>query len=193
VTPPPRPTLTPSFRDTLPTWTAGRPWYRGTGTPRLALLGTLRFEDPAGEVGMETHLVHDGSTAYQLPLTYRGAPLEGAEDALVTRAEHSELGSRWIYDAEHDPVWNRLVVELALGRGAEPVGWQAGAHGQRISSEEPPAGELRVEVARVLVGGPVPTGAADVWALMGAWRVGGTEVGGPLVVVRRGGREPGSG
>jgi hypothetical protein len=37
-----------------------------------------RFADPAGEVGIETHLLHmaDGQIA-QVPVTYRAAPLDG--------------------------------------------------------------------------------------------------------------------
>ena len=35
---------------------AGQPWYLGAGIPLLSPVGYFRFEDPAGEVGMETHL-----------------------------------------------------------------------------------------------------------------------------------------
>ena len=37
-------------------------------------------------------------------MTYRGAPLAGAEEALIGTSEHGVLGTRWIYDAAHDPV-----------------------------------------------------------------------------------------
>ena len=83
-------TLTPSFRDFLPAWVASRPWYEGPGTPRPA--GFFRFEDPVGQVGVETHLLHNGEAVYQVPLTYRPAPLAGG--LLVTTAEHSVLGTR---------------------------------------------------------------------------------------------------
>ena len=66
-------TLTPHFREFLPPWVARQPWYRGTGTPSLSPVGYFRFEDPAGEVGIETDLVTDGSALYQIPMTYRGA------------------------------------------------------------------------------------------------------------------------
>ncbi len=90
-------TLTPYFRDFLPPWLARQPWYLGTGTPALVPVGHFRFEDPAGQVGIETHLVSDGGMVYQVPMTYRGAPLPGpgSAAALITTAEHSVLGTRW--------------------------------------------------------------------------------------------------
>lgn len=59
----------------------------------------------------------------QVPLTYRGAPLTGAEPWLLTTMEHSVLGRRWVYDATGDPAY---VVALAAailggGTGAEEV------------------------------------------------------------------------
>ena len=72
---------------------------------------SFRFDDPAGEVGCETHIVtvtvpQDRQLLVQVPFTYRGAPLEGApEEALVTRMDHSVLGDRWVYDAAFDPLY----------------------------------------------------------------------------------------
>ena len=42
---------------------------------------------------------------YQVPLTYRSEPLDGAEEFLVGEMEHSILGHRWCYDATGDPVY----------------------------------------------------------------------------------------
>jgi hypothetical protein len=108
-------TLTPGFREFLPPWLARQPWYAGTGVPALRPVGTFRLEDPDGEVGMETHLITDGSAVYQLPMTYRGAPL--ADGVLIATAEHSELGQRWIYDAESDPVWRAGLLRLVRDGG----------------------------------------------------------------------------
>jgi hypothetical protein len=114
-------TLTPGFREFLPPWVARQPWYAGTGVPALRPVGAFRLEDPDGEVGMETHLFTDGSAVYQVPMTYRGAPL--AEGALIATAEHSELGQRWIYDAESDPVWRAELLRLVRDGGqAGPSG-----------------------------------------------------------------------
>jgi len=83
----------------------------------LRMLTSFRFDDPAGEVGCETHIVAVplpavGDAIVQVPLTYRGAPLDAAPaEALVTTMEHSVLGTRWVYVAAHDPVY---VTELLL-------------------------------------------------------------------------------
>lgn len=83
----------------------------------LRMITSFRFDDPAGEVGCETHIVavtlpDAGEVVVQVPLTYRGAPLDDAPaEALVTTMEHSVLGERWVYEGAHDPVY---VTELLL-------------------------------------------------------------------------------
>jgi hypothetical protein len=60
--------------------------------------------------------VTDGAdTTYQVPLSYRGAPLEGAEAELVGTAEHGVLGPRWIYDGVRDPVVVAQLLALVSG------------------------------------------------------------------------------
>ena len=131
-------TLTPGFREFLPGWIAGQPWYTGPASPALRPAGFIRYEDPAGEVGMETHLLTDGSTTYQVPLTYRGAALAGGGAALVAEVEHSELGPRWIYDAEADPVWIAEMLRLA---GCDLTPEMASIQLNRILTTDPPPGE----------------------------------------------------
>lgn len=99
--------LRPSKIELMAAWLPKQEWFDGGEPVRL---GSFRFDDPAGEVGIETHLVGAGGRVYQVPLTYRGAPLEGAGDFLVGTMEHSVLGSRWVYDATADPVY---LAELA--------------------------------------------------------------------------------
>ncbi|MEO8222755.1 MAG: hypothetical protein ABI563_18460 [Specibacter sp.] len=101
--------LRPSKMELLADWLPLQDWFDGGGSP-LVRLGSFRFDDPAGEVGIETQLVGVGDQVYQVPLTYRGAPLAGAEEFLVGTLEHSVLGHRWVYDATGDPVY---VFELA--------------------------------------------------------------------------------
>lgn len=101
--------LRPSKMELLADWLPLQDWFDGGGSP-LVRLGSFRFDDPAGEVGIETQLVGVGDQVYQVPLTYRGAPLAGAEEFLVGTMEHSVLGHRWVYDAPGDPVY---VAELA--------------------------------------------------------------------------------
>jgi hypothetical protein len=54
-----------------------------------------------------------------VPLTYRGAPLEGAEAWLLGTSEHSVLGTRWFYDAAGDPVYAQVLAQAILGGGQE--------------------------------------------------------------------------
>ena len=114
-------TLVPTKLELLASWLPSQPWYDATGgQPALAKAGGFRLDDPAGEVGIEFMVVTDQSVrplaTYHVPLTYRGAPLPGAEHALVGETEHGVLGRRRVYDGEHDPV---LMAQLAaLVRGA---------------------------------------------------------------------------
>jgi hypothetical protein len=102
-------TLAPSKLELLADWLPQRPWYLDAGAPpALTKAGGFRLDDPAGDVGIEFMLVTDAAgereTTYSVPMTYRAAPLEGADDALIGTSEHGVLGTRWFYDAAHDPV-----------------------------------------------------------------------------------------
>lgn len=113
--------LKPTKLELLTSWLPTRPWYRGgPAEPELAKAGGFRLDDPQGEVGIEFMVVTDASspdpTGYLVPLTYRGAPLEGAEHALVGTMEHGVLGRRWAYDACHDPVAADRLTALIEGR-----------------------------------------------------------------------------
>jgi hypothetical protein len=112
-----RTTLVPSKLDLLTGWLPSRPWYADPGRePRLAKAGGFRLDDPKGEVGIEFLVASDGPAAYLVPLTYRSAPLDGAQGALIGIMEHGVLGRRWAYDGTRDPV---LVAQLAaLVQGA---------------------------------------------------------------------------
>ncbi|MEV5502906.1 1,4-alpha-glucan branching protein [Nonomuraea fuscirosea] len=117
-------TLTPTKLELLTTWLPTRPWYRGgPAGPELAKGGGFRLDDPEGAVGIEFMVVNDVSdgraTAYLVPLTYRGAPLDEAGHALIGTAEHGVLGRRWIYDGCHDPVLIAELTALIEGR-AQP-------------------------------------------------------------------------
>lgn len=109
-----RATLAPSKLDLLAAWLPTRPWGGAVGA--LQQLGAYRFDDPAGEVGVETFVVADAAgRVLHVPLTYRAAPLPGvAEGALVGTTEHSVLGTRWVYDGCADPVWVRTVLAAVL-------------------------------------------------------------------------------
>ncbi|WP_410812086.1 CG0192-related protein [Micromonospora sp. 067-2] len=107
-----RATLRPSKLDLLTTWLPSRPWYQGPADADVLIQAAYRLDDPADEVGIETMLV--GTTdgpVHQVPLTYRAAPLHGADESLVGTTEHSVLGTRWVYDGCADPAY---AVALAL-------------------------------------------------------------------------------
>ncbi|MYT29151.1 MULTISPECIES: hypothetical protein [unclassified Streptomyces] len=116
-----RTTLKPTKLELLTAWLPSRPWYRGTSqAPQLARAGGFRLDDPQGEVGIECLVVTDRSGdlpfTYFVPLTYRGAPLDGAEQGLVGTLEHGVLGRRWIYDGAHDPVLVGQLFAVFQGR-----------------------------------------------------------------------------
>lgn len=190
-------TLTPQFREFLPGWVAHQPWYAGSGVPDLAPVGYFRLADPAGEVGIETHLLRDGSTVYQVPLTYRGAPLDGpADGSLVATAEHSVLGTRWIYDAVADPVWADEVARLVATNGTSEPSGRAGvgpaeARGVRVRSAGLMADGTTIDLNRVLPAGHPAYDPGVVGMVMGSWHPDGGD--GPvatscLAVLRGGGR-----
>lgn len=182
-----RTTLKPTKLELLTDWLPTRPWYRGgEGEPRLAKAGGFRLDDPAGEVGVEFMVTTDTSgpdpVHYLVPLTYRGAPLESADHALVGTMEHGVLGRRWAYDACHDPLFVTELLALFEGRtqpqaqsltdtpdheiahsytGATPLPSvpAASVTDDEDSSELAVAAGLTVRLNRVLR--PAPDGAAD--------------------------------
>jgi Maltokinase N-terminal cap domain len=115
--------ITPTKAELIAAWLPSRPWSNGAQAP-LELLGAYRFDDPAGEVGIETHLVRTGrGDVLHVPLTYRDAPVDGAERHLVGTTEHSHLGRRWVYDACGDPVYAAVLASVIHTGGREAEQW----------------------------------------------------------------------
>jgi hypothetical protein len=105
-----RATITPTKSDLITEWAPTQPWGPSSSADAIEVIGSYRFDDPNGRVGMEVHLVRAEGAVFQVPLTYRDAPLDGGEGALVTEMHHSVLGTRWVYDGLRDP---QLVMMLA--------------------------------------------------------------------------------
>ncbi len=152
-------TLTPGKVDLVEAWIGRQRWYAAKGsTPHLRRVAAFRFDDPAGEVGIETLLLADDSgplpVLYQVPLTYRGTPLAGAEHALVGTSEHSVLGPRWVYDGPHDPVYAAQLLACLQGRARAASSRASGAVEESVAAERHPtwAEDVEVRAARVLTG-----------------------------------------
>lgn len=116
-----RATLTPSKPDLLAAWVPTQPW--GPAADAIVeVIGAFRFDDPNGRVGMETHLVRVGETVFQVPLTYREAPLDGGGAALVTEMHHSALGTRWVYDGLADADFVTMLAAATMTGQGEALG-----------------------------------------------------------------------
>ena len=86
-------TISPTKEELIAEWAPTQPWGPPADAP-TDFIGSYRFDDPEGRVGMEIHLVDAEGTLLQVPLTYRDEPLAGAERALITEMQHSALGTR---------------------------------------------------------------------------------------------------
>ena len=136
-------TMNPGKLELLAAWLPAQPWFPGSGRePELTKAGGFRLDDPQGEVGIEFMLVADGPLVYQVPMTYHGRELPGADGRLIGTSEHGVLGRRWIYDGIRDPV---LVAQLvAFFQG------EVEAQAQSVSNTPDPT--VTVQPA---VGGPL--------------------------------------
>ncbi|MFD2079014.1 hypothetical protein SAMN05421678_102278 [Actinopolymorpha cephalotaxi] len=112
--------IRPTKLELLGEWLPKQSWYAGDPGAAPASVGAYRFDDPRGEVGIETLLVRTaGGQVVQVPLTYRGAPLAGGEPFLVGTMEHSVLGQRWVYDGCGDPVYLSALAAVILGHAVQ--------------------------------------------------------------------------
>lgn len=178
-----RTTLTPGKLELVAGWWVHQPWYRGTGTPELTKAGGFRLDDPDGEVGCEFMVVGDADgTRYHLPVSYRGAPLPDANEALIGTTEHGVLGRRWVYDGARDP----LLLDLAAAFVNGEIPAQAQSESDTLdptvqaSVSGGPATPADLEIIRVLI----PDATTDARGqISGVWQVGGGTVGGPMVLV----------
>jgi Maltokinase N-terminal cap domain len=105
--------LHPTKMELLEGWLPQQPWFTAHGAA-LSKAGAYRFDDPEGEVGIETILVAGEGTVFQVPLTYRGSPLRDGEASLIGTMQHSVLGERWVYDACGDPSYAEALAAAIL-------------------------------------------------------------------------------
>ncbi|ROS58284.1 hypothetical protein EDF38_3027 [Frigoribacterium sp. PhB160] len=128
-------TLVPSKLDLVVPWAASQPWFEGDPAS-VVKVAAYRLDDPAGEVGLETLLLRAGDgPVLQVPVTYRDAPLAGAEASLVGTMRHSVLGERFVYDAVADPVYLATLVATALTGGGHADIVVRAADGSEVTHE----------------------------------------------------------
>ena len=116
-----RATIKPTKAELIAEWAPTQAWGWGATDP-VDVIGSYRFDDPDGCVGMETHLLTAAGALFQVPLTYRDERLDGAEDGLITEMQHSVLGTRWVYDGLRDPLFVAMLAGVAMTGQGEALG-----------------------------------------------------------------------
>ena len=166
-------TLVPPKLELVGAWARTRPWFQGDKDAMLTSVANYRFDDPAGEVGVEILLARAGDgPVLQIPVTYRDAPLPGGDAFFIGNTEHSVLGTRWVYDGPGDPVFVATATAAIVEGGHEAEMWIEvdGAMTKReptatvVGSGVPASGDLEI----VRIPGAVET--EDGYAtLIGQW------------------------
>ena len=171
-------TISPTKLEALTAWLPGRSWLAGADVSTLTQVAAYRFDDPAGAVGIETLVIRtaDGRLL-QVPLSYRAAPLAGAENALVTTLDHSVLGPRWAYDGCADPVAMRALAAAIL----------AGGHEAELELDTGAGLERREPTMRVVGSGTAPAAVPEFASVVPADSPDGTVVtaGAIVLTIRR--------
>lgn len=125
--------LQPSKKEFVTAW-LDKQFWGGSGEPEL--IGTYRFDDTGGEVGFEGFVLRREDRILHLPITYRAAPIDGAEDYLITKMDHSVLGERWAYDAMADPVGIHMLNQALAGEIQQAEYHFYDENGQYLGSED---------------------------------------------------------
>jgi len=164
-----RATIRPTKAELLNEWVPTNPW----GAGELELVGAYRFDDPAGEVGIETHVLRSGrGNLLHVPLTYRGAPLDVADQFLICTMEHSVLGRRWIYDATADPVYADVLLSVLVAGAGQAEEIVEGADTPREPSVRVTGSGFRLDNAAKIVNVSVSSDASTtVMDLSGSRRI----------------------
>jgi hypothetical protein len=174
-------TLTPTKRELLTAWLPTRSWFDGDAERKP--VASFRFDDPDGEVGVECFLMaHADGPILLLPMSYRAAPLDGAEEHLIGTSEHSVLGKRWVYDGCADPVAVSAIL-TAIVTGGHQADLTMEKDGKvvtfdptcRVSGSGSEAHAVRADSVSLVDGGdPTISRAGDLELVLA--RVVGTEV-----------------
>jgi hypothetical protein len=113
-------TLTPSKLDLLSEWVTGPANVVDAAAAQIELIGAYRFDDPAGEVGIESHvLTGPNDSILHVPVVYRGSPEDALAESLIGTLDHSVLGPRWVYDGCADVIYVRELLRCILAEGTQ--------------------------------------------------------------------------
>lgn len=151
---------TPTKLELLADWLPKQPWGPAIGEP-LRPIGQFHFDDPEGEVGMQTHLIEAGGTLLQVPLAYRATPIAGAQAALVGEMHHSVLGPRFVYDGLGDSQFLMTMAAVTLAGYGQALGlaehegrWYAMPSEVRLEGGVRRSGHVAVDGLTVVAGDP---------------------------------------
>ncbi|AZT97924.1 maltokinase N-terminal cap-like domain-containing protein [Brevibacterium aurantiacum] len=150
--------LNPGKLDVISAWLSKQSWAAeaDVAPESLKKVTSYRFDDPEGKVGAEIHIVAAGDRVFQVPLTYRGVELAGADKHLISTMEHSILGTRWVYDGMDDPHFRQRLDHAIATAGTSAKQYRVDDEGNRID-------EI-TDVAHAWGTGPL-AGAEDVQVL----------------------------
>ncbi|GAA1338234.1 1,4-alpha-glucan branching protein GlgB [Arthrobacter roseus] len=114
--------MTPALPDLLESWLPGQRWFPSRGREvKLRRVGGIKLQDPAGEVGLEVHIIAVVSgrrtDVISVPLSIRSKPATESGMVFIGESEHSERGRRWVYDGTSDPVFVAAWLELMRTSG----------------------------------------------------------------------------
>ena len=116
-----RATITPTKAELIAKWAPTQSWGPSPDAA-VDVVGAYRFDDPENRVGIESHLATAEGRLLHIPLTYRDEPVDGADDALITKMQHSELGTRWVYDGLCDERYIIMLAAVAMTGQGEALG-----------------------------------------------------------------------
>ena len=119
----------------LSDWVGAQRWFSSTNrSPHLQNVGTWELPTTLPALGITVIFVRDADDTgadrktFQVPLTYRSEAVPGMANALIATTEEGDGGTRYIYDAPHDPAFAGALLRFILEREAYPNVVDTAAH-----------------------------------------------------------------